>query len=49
MLTSILVPLALVALLAGALRSRRNGGLIASRPYNNRYSDATGARDDRFG
>jgi hypothetical protein len=38
------------ALLGGAIRALRRGHnheLITHRPYNNRYSDATGARDER--
>jgi FtsZ-interacting cell division protein ZipA len=28
--------------------ARREGGQIPRRPYNNRYSDASGSRDDSF-
>jgi len=48
MLTSIIV----TAVVAGALgyalrhgRHGRDGDLIVHRPYNNRYDDASGARD----
>jgi hypothetical protein len=34
--------------LGSALRTRR-GGLIARTPYNNRYNDAPGARQDHLG
>jgi hypothetical protein len=33
---------------AGATGAERRFSLISRRPYNNRYSDATGARDDRY-
>ena len=46
MLTSIVVTPLVVAALGLGLRSGRRGGLILRRPYNNRYSDASGARDD---
>ncbi len=48
MLLSIAVTLAIVGVLGGALRTRRNGSLIVSRPYNNRYNDAAGAREDHL-
>jgi hypothetical protein len=43
---SIIVTLIITATLGCALRIGRDGGLIARRPYNNRYNDASGARDD---
>ena len=49
MLVSIIVTLLVVAALAIGLRSERKGGLIVSRPYNNRYNDASGAREDHLG
>ena len=49
MLASIIVTLLVVAALANGLRSERKRGLIVSRPYNNRYSDASGAREDHLG
>jgi hypothetical protein len=49
MLTAIIVTFVIIAALAYALRSRRTGDLIAHRPYNNRYSDAAGAREDNLG
>jgi hypothetical protein len=49
MISAIAVPLIVVAALAYALRSRRTGDLIETRPYNNRYNDASAARDDHFG
>ena len=34
---------------AGLLHTlRRDGQLIVRRPYNNRYNDASGARDDHL-
>ncbi len=46
MLTAILITLLIVAALAYALGSSRSEGLIVRRPYNNRYSDAAGAREE---
>jgi hypothetical protein len=37
--------LVIVLSLAAALRSGDRTGLITRRPFNNRYSDAAGARD----
>ncbi len=48
MLTAIVVTLLIVASLAYAQRSSRRGGLIVRRPYNNRYGDAAGAREDHL-
>ena len=45
---SILITLLVVAVLGCSLRSGRSGELIVRRPYNNRYSDASGARDDHL-
>jgi hypothetical protein len=47
MLTSTLILAVILLALGDGVRSHR-GGLIARRPYNNRYSDATAARDDRY-
>jgi hypothetical protein len=49
MLTSITVTLVVVAALGYGLRSGRRGTLIVRRPYNNRYNDASGAREDHLG
>jgi hypothetical protein len=49
MLTATIVTLAIIGALGHAMRSGHDGGIIARRPYNNRYNDATGARDDRLG
>jgi hypothetical protein len=35
--------------LASSMRAGRTGNSIPRRPYNNRYSDATGAREDWLG
>jgi hypothetical protein len=48
MLTAIIVTLLVVATLAYGLRSERAGALILRRPYNNRYNDASGAREDHL-
>jgi hypothetical protein len=49
MIASIFVTLTVVAGLGYALRSERGEQLISRRPYNNRYSDASGAREDHIG
>jgi hypothetical protein len=49
MLVAIVVTLILTVALLYALRSGRDGTLIVRRPYNNRYNDASGARDDYVG
>ncbi len=48
MLTSIFVTLLIVSALGYAFVSERVGGLIVHRPYNNRSSDAAGAREDHL-
>jgi hypothetical protein len=48
MLTALIVTFILVGILGYSLRSTRSGALIA-RPYNNRYSDASGSREDHLG
>jgi hypothetical protein len=48
MLTAIIITLIITAALGYALRSGRGGDLIARRPYNNRYNDASGAREDHL-
>jgi hypothetical protein len=47
MLTVIIITVIIVAVPGFALQ-RGQGGLIARRPYNNRYNDASGARDESF-
>jgi hypothetical protein len=49
MFTAIIIALIVLAVLGFALRLGRDGGAIAHRPYNNRYNDASGARDETFG
>jgi hypothetical protein len=49
MLTAIIVTLIITAALGYSLRSERSGRQIAHRPYNNRYNDASGAREDHLG
>jgi len=49
MLIAIIVTLLVAALLGYALRSGRTDELIVRRPYNNRYNDASGAREDHLG
>ena len=47
MLAAILVTLLVIAFLGHSLRSSgRQDDLIVHRPYNNRYNDASAARDD---
>jgi hypothetical protein len=38
----------IIAILGRTSRSSRDGQLIVHRPYNNRYSDAAGAREDHL-
>ncbi len=46
MLTAIIITIVIAAALGYAQRGGRQGGIILRRPYNNRYSDASGARED---
>jgi hypothetical protein len=48
MLSAIFVTLTVIAGLGFGLRSENSSELIVRRPYNNRYNDASGARDDHF-
>jgi hypothetical protein len=48
MLTAIVITLIIAAALGYASRERA-GGLIARRPYYNRYNDASAAREDHLG
>jgi hypothetical protein len=48
MFASIAVTLTIVATLGYALRAERGSELISRRPYNNRYNDASGARDHHY-
>jgi hypothetical protein len=45
MLPAIIITLIITAALGYAVRQGRDGGAILRRPYNNRYNDASGARD----
>jgi hypothetical protein len=47
MLTGIIVTLIIAGALGDAMRAG-GGGLISRRPYNNRYNDASGAREDHL-
>jgi hypothetical protein len=48
MLTAILITASIVAALGYSLASSSAGESIVRRPYNNRYNDASGAREDNF-
>lgn len=48
MLTAIFVTAVIVLALGAAQRTGRDQ-LILRRPYNNRYNDASGARQDKVG
>jgi hypothetical protein len=45
MITSIIVTAVIAGALGYALRQDGHGELIVHRPYNNRYNDASAARD----
>jgi hypothetical protein len=47
MLSAVIIAVVIVAALANASRPGR-GDLITSRPYNNRYNPAAGAREESF-
>ncbi len=49
MALAVLITVVLTFGLGAALRREGSGGLIARRPYNNRYNDASGAREDHLG
>jgi len=46
MLIAIIITLIIIAVLGYSLGAGRNDELILHRPYNNRYNDASGARED---
>jgi hypothetical protein len=48
MLSSIFVTAAIVFAIGVAIRPPKQEALIKRRPYANRYSDASAARDDRL-
>jgi hypothetical protein len=49
LLASIFIAVLLSCGLASAMRAGRSGKSILRHPYGNRYSDATGARQDWLG
>jgi hypothetical protein len=49
MISALLTTLLVITGLAQSLRHGGSGGLIARHGYNNRYSDAPGARQDHLG
>jgi hypothetical protein len=48
MLVGIIVTLIITATLGYSLGASKDGQLIVRRPYNNRYNDAAGAREDHL-
>jgi len=46
MLIAIVISLLIVSAFAYGLRSQPGGEMILRHPYNNRYSDASAARED---
>jgi hypothetical protein len=48
MFLAIIITLIIVLALGYALGGGRRGEIIVSRPYNNRYNDAAGAREDHL-
>jgi hypothetical protein len=48
MVWNIIVTLAIAAAFGHALWAGRGERLITRRPYNNRYNDAAGAREDSY-
>jgi len=48
MLTAIIITIIIAGALGYAQRGGRDGAIIIRRPYNNRYNDASGARDGSF-
>jgi hypothetical protein len=49
MLLAFIIALLVTGALGYALRSGRQGETLLHRPYNNRYNDASGAREDHLG
>jgi hypothetical protein len=47
-MTAIIIALIITAALGYGLRSGRHGQTIIHRPYNNRYNDASGAREETY-
>jgi hypothetical protein len=48
MFTQLLILSIMILAFAGGTGAERRYSLISRRPYNNRYNDATGARDDSY-
>jgi hypothetical protein len=48
MFLAIVITFIIVAALAYSFRTERHRGLIARHSYNNRYNDASGAREDHL-
>jgi hypothetical protein len=46
MITAIIITLLIPLALGHSLRAGRNGPAVLRRPYNDRYNDAAGARED---
>jgi len=46
MLTALIITLLVVAALGYGLGAKRGGAMIFRHPYNNRYNDASAARED---
>jgi hypothetical protein len=49
MFAAIVITLLILAALGYTLRPDDSDSPIVHRPYNNRYNDASGAREDHFG
>jgi len=49
MLLAIVITLIIVVALGASLQADGTGRLISRTPYNNRYNDASGAREDHLG
>lgn len=49
MLLAILISLIIISALGYSIRPEQKGGMIARHSYNNRYNDASGAREDHLG
>jgi hypothetical protein len=49
MLTAIAVTIIVAGAIGYSMRDGRKGLLISRTPYNNRYNDASGARQDHLG
>jgi hypothetical protein len=47
-MSALIITLIVTASLGYAMRAGRHGQTIVHRPYNNRYNDASGAREESF-